>query len=101
MISLFILNRPKIFVSESDKQLSISDVIFKGSILYMFNQAISRRRFVKDLALAGGTLAMGTSSAANAGQKRRGRLHLAVTNIPGPSSMREIIAILTRSWTRG
>src|SRR4030065_333826 len=48
----------------------------------MLNNAISRRRFVKDLALAGGTLAMGASSAANAGQNRSGKLHLACNQYP-------------------
>jgi inosose dehydratase len=48
----------------------------------MFNEAISRRRFVKDLALAGGTLAVGASSAGSAGQKRSDRLHLACNQYP-------------------
>ncbi|MHC4323320.1 MAG: sugar phosphate isomerase/epimerase family protein, partial [Planctomycetota bacterium] len=48
----------------------------------MFNEAISRRRFVKYLALAGGTLAMGASSADCAGQNRSGRLHLACNQYP-------------------
>ena len=48
----------------------------------MFNEAISRRRFVKDLALAGGALAMGASSAGRAGQNRSGRLHLACNQYP-------------------
>ena len=48
----------------------------------MFNEAISRRRFVKDLALAGGVLAMGASSGDSAGQNRSGRLHLACNQYP-------------------
>ena len=48
----------------------------------MFNEAISRRRFVKELALAGGTLAMGASSAGNAGQNRTSKLHLACNQYP-------------------
>jgi len=48
----------------------------------MFNNEISRRRFVKDLALAGGAIAMGASSAANAGPNRSGRLHLACNQYP-------------------
>jgi len=48
----------------------------------MLNKAISRRRFVKDLALAGGALAMGASSATNAGQNRSGKLHLACNQYP-------------------
>ena len=48
----------------------------------MLNNAISRRRFVKDLVLAGGALAMGTSSAGSAGQNRSGRLHLACNQYP-------------------
>jgi len=48
----------------------------------MLNNAISRRRFVKDLALAGGALAMGASSAGIAGQNRSGKLHLACNQYP-------------------
>ena len=48
----------------------------------MSNNAISRRRFVKDLALAGGALAMGASSAGIAGQNRSGKLHLACNQYP-------------------
>jgi inosose dehydratase len=48
----------------------------------MFNEAISRRRFVKNLALAGGTLVVGASSAGSAGQKRSGRIHLACNQYP-------------------
>jgi len=48
----------------------------------MFNSAISRRRFVKDLALTGGALAMGAGSSASAGQNRSGRLHLACNQYP-------------------
>ena len=48
----------------------------------MLNDIISRRRFVKDLAIAGGTFAMGAGSAANAGQNRSGKLHLACNQYP-------------------
>lgn len=48
----------------------------------MLNNTISRRRFVKDLALAGGAIAVGTSSAANAAQNRSGKLHLACNQYP-------------------
>lgn len=48
----------------------------------MFNEAISRRRFVKDLALTGGTLAIGASSAGIAGQNRNSKLHLACNQYP-------------------
>jgi inosose dehydratase len=43
----------------------------------MLNDVISRRRFVKDMVLAGGVLIMGGNSTASAGQGRSGRLHLA------------------------
>jgi len=48
----------------------------------MLNETISRRGFIKDLALAGGALAMGASSATNAGQNRSGKLHLACNQYP-------------------
>jgi inosose dehydratase len=48
----------------------------------MFNEAISRRRFVRDLALAGGALAMSTDSARSFGQNRSGKLHLACNQYP-------------------
>jgi inosose dehydratase len=48
----------------------------------MFNQAISRRRFVKDLALAGGAIAMSANSARSFGQNRSGKLHLACNQYP-------------------
>jgi inosose dehydratase len=48
----------------------------------MLNDIISRRRFVKDLAIAGGAIAMGASSAVNARQNRSGRLHLACNQYP-------------------
>jgi inosose dehydratase len=48
----------------------------------MLNDIISRRRFVKDLAIAGGAIAMGAGSAANAAQNRSGRLHLACNQYP-------------------
>jgi len=48
----------------------------------MLNDIISRRRFVKDLAIAGGALAMGASSAANAAQNRSGKLQLACNQYP-------------------
>jgi len=48
----------------------------------MFNEAISRRRFVRDLALAGGALAMSANSARSFGQNRSGKLHLACNQYP-------------------
>ena len=48
----------------------------------MLNKAISRRRFVKDLALTGGAIAMGAGSAGIAGQKRSSKLHLACNQYP-------------------
>ena len=48
----------------------------------MLNNSISRRRFVKNLALAGGALAMGAGSAGIAGQNRSGKLHLACNQYP-------------------
>jgi inosose dehydratase len=48
----------------------------------VFNQAISRRRFVKDLAFAGGAIAMGTNSAESTEQNRRGKFHLACNQYP-------------------
>jgi inosose dehydratase len=55
----------------------------------MLNDIISRRRFVKDLVLAGGALVMGANSIASAGQNRSGspgdsfrRIHLACNQYP-------------------
>jgi len=48
----------------------------------MLNETISRRGFIKNFAIAGGALAMGATSAANAGQTRSGRLHLACNQYP-------------------
>jgi inosose dehydratase len=48
----------------------------------MPNEAISRRKFVKDLALAGGALVLGTNSTVRAGQNRSGNLHLACNQYP-------------------
>ena len=48
----------------------------------MLNKAISRRGFIKDLAIAGGAIAMGTNSATNAGPNRSGKLHLACNQYP-------------------
>ena len=48
----------------------------------MFNEAISRRRFIRDLALAGGALAMSANSARSFGQNRSGKLHLACNQYP-------------------
>ena len=48
----------------------------------MPNNAISRRGFIKDLAIAGGAIVMGASSAANAAQNRGGKLHLACNQYP-------------------
>ena len=48
----------------------------------MLNKAIPRRGFIKDLAIAGGAIAMGASSAGSAGQNRSGKLHLACNQYP-------------------
>ncbi len=48
----------------------------------MLNDVTSRRRFVKDLALTGGALAMGISSTGSAGQNRSGKPHLACNQYP-------------------
>jgi len=48
----------------------------------MFNDIISRRGFIQDLAVAGGTLAIGVGSAGSAGQNRSGKLHLACNQYP-------------------
>jgi len=48
----------------------------------MSNNAISRRGLIIDLAIAGGAIVMGGSSAANAAQNRSGKLHLACNQYP-------------------
>lgn len=48
----------------------------------MLENSVSRRGFMKDLALAGGALAIGVSSTASAGQNRSGKLHLACNQYP-------------------
>jgi len=48
----------------------------------MLNETISRRGFIKDLAVAGGAIAVGKTSAAIAGQNRSGKLHLACNQYP-------------------
>jgi len=48
----------------------------------MLDHIISRRRFVKDLALAGGALAAGVGMVGAREQKGRGRLHLACNQYP-------------------
>jgi inosose dehydratase len=48
----------------------------------MLNNIISRRKFVKDAALAGGTLLIGESIADSAGQNRHHKLHLACNQYP-------------------
>lgn len=48
----------------------------------MLNNIISRRKFVKDVALAGGALVIGGSIADSAEQNRDGRLHLACNQYP-------------------
>ena len=48
----------------------------------MFNEPISRRRFVKNSALVGGAFAVGASSAESAGQNLSGKLHLACNQYP-------------------
>jgi inosose dehydratase len=48
----------------------------------MLNETISRRGFIKDLALAGGTITLGVNSTTYAGQNRGGKLHLACNQYP-------------------
>jgi len=48
----------------------------------MLNNIISRRVFVKDLALAGGALMVGSCSTGSAGQSSVGKLHLACNQYP-------------------
>ncbi len=48
----------------------------------MLNDTISRRRFVKDLAMAGGAIVMGARSAGAAKRRSRGKLHLACNQYP-------------------
>ena len=48
----------------------------------MFNEAISRRRFLKDLALTGGAIAISANSARSFGQNRSSKLHLACNQYP-------------------
>ncbi len=48
----------------------------------MLNDTIPRRRFVKDLALAGGAIVMGVRAAGAANRKSRGKLHLACNQYP-------------------
>ena len=48
----------------------------------MSNDTISRRRFVKDLAMAGGAIVMGTQSVGTTQRKRADKLHLACNQYP-------------------
>jgi len=48
----------------------------------MFDNIISRRRFVKDMALASGAAAMGLAAAGAQGQSRRRKLHLSCNQYP-------------------
>ena len=48
----------------------------------MSNDTISRRRFVKDLAMAGGAIVMGAQTVGTAQRKRAGKLHLACNQYP-------------------
>jgi len=48
----------------------------------MSDDKISRRRFVKDLAMAGGAIAMGTRVVGAAKRRQRGKLHLACNQYP-------------------
>jgi len=48
----------------------------------MFNEVISRRNFVKDVALASGVIVMGASSDDSAGRNRHDKLHLACNQYP-------------------
>ncbi len=48
----------------------------------MSNDTISRRRFVKDLAMAGGAIVMGTQTVGTAKRRRGRKLHLACNQYP-------------------
>jgi len=48
----------------------------------MSNDTISRRRFVKDLAMAGGAIVIGAQTVRAAQRKRAGKLHLACNQYP-------------------
>ncbi|MFB0553827.1 MAG: sugar phosphate isomerase/epimerase family protein [Phycisphaerae bacterium] len=48
----------------------------------MSNDTISRRRFVKDLAIAGGAIVMGAQSLGAAQRRQAGKLHLACNQYP-------------------
>ncbi len=48
----------------------------------MSNDTISRRRFVKDLAMAGGAIVMGTQALGAAKRRQGGKLHLACNQYP-------------------
>jgi inosose dehydratase len=48
----------------------------------MLNNITSRRGFIKDLAIASGTIAFGVNSTTYAGQNRGGKLHLACNQYP-------------------
>ena len=48
----------------------------------MLNDIISRRGFIKDLAVTGGAFAIGAGSVSSAGQNRSDRLHLACNQYP-------------------
>jgi inosose dehydratase len=48
----------------------------------MLNDFISRRRLIKDLALAGGATAVGVNLTARAGENRSGKLHLSCNQYP-------------------
>ncbi len=48
----------------------------------MSNDTISRRRFIKDLAMAGGAIVMGTQSVGAAQRRQAGKLHLACNQYP-------------------
>ncbi len=48
----------------------------------MSNDTISRRRFIKDLAMAGGTIVMATQSVGAAQRRQAGKLHLACNQYP-------------------
>ena len=48
----------------------------------MSNDKISRRRFVKDLAIAGGAIVMGTRALGAAKRRQAGKLHLACNQYP-------------------
>jgi inosose dehydratase len=75
--------KTKIRWDESSLRNSLfSDLTFLWEHSIMLNNTISRRGFIKDLALTGGTMAISSNLIASAGQNHNSRLHLACNQYP-------------------